>query len=511
MIDVNVDNLTSSPNADFHALILQITNWGGGDIAGNAIINFAASGNVDAQGNALFQIYNFNDGGGGGMINGNAIVDVDAVNISTAGVFYSVIGNNDNGNAGGGGTIVGDAMVNVSAGNINAGSLSDGIFNSGGSIGGSANLAFSLTGDLTTQAESIFQIANNDDGSGSGGGTIGTDATINVAAANISMNSLLAQIDNTGGSIGGNATINMNVSGSATVTNDATVAIYGSDGAASAAINVIGGTYNVGLGVGGTFTSSIDGNGTITFNNASAHADVLKVGALGTNGVLNIGGGTLSADTTLKLYAPGSNGQLNFLSNVTLGGTAAKILAANTVNIFNGVTVTIGGSTPADVYTNNANYTGFGGNGSRTGTFAGAGANNPQPLGTEPAFDDPPVILAATSGTTSAKINTQTLSGITSSGSVATSALKTTSKATTGTTINISSSNDLLSMLDGAGPGRGGKITIPASSKIASNGRNSSRIDAAGRLNAVRDLKADRRAMDMRTASSLPGARRLQP
>ena len=157
---------------------------------------------------------------------------------------------------------------------------------------------------------------------------------------------------------------------------------YGSDGAASAAINFNGGSYDAG----GTFLAFIDGDGTITFNNASVHADVLKVGALGTNGVLNIGGGTLSADTTLELYASGSKGQLNFVSNVTLGGNSIKILAANSVTIFNNIVVTIGGSTPAQVYTNNANYTGFGGNGTTTGTFAGAGANNPLPLNQAPPF-----------------------------------------------------------------------------------------------------------------------------
>ena len=73
----------------------------------------------------------------------------------------------------------------------------------------------------------------------------------------------------------------MNVSNSATVTNDATVAT-GSDGAVGGAgININGGNYNVG----GTFLSYIDGNGTITFNNASAHADVLKAGVFGANGV----------------------------------------------------------------------------------------------------------------------------------------------------------------------------------------------------------------------------------
>ena len=102
----------------------------------------------------------------------------------------------------------------------------------------------------------------------------------------------------------------------------------------------------------------------------------------------------LSADTTLKLYAPGSNGQLNFVSNVTLGGNSAKILAANSVTIFNNIVVTIGGPNPADVFTNNANYTGFGGNNTTTGTFAGAGANNPQPLINAPPFGPPRPLLS---------------------------------------------------------------------------------------------------------------------
>jgi hypothetical protein len=126
-----------------------------------------------------------------------------------------------------------------------------------------------------------------------------------------------------------------------------------------------------------------------------AHADVIKVAALGNNGVLTIGNGVLSADTTLKLYSPGSNGTVNFVADVTLGGASTKIIAGNTVNIFNGVVVTIGGSKRASVYVNstggvpNANYTGFGGNGSRTGTFGGVGANNPLPFRQAPSLDAP--------------------------------------------------------------------------------------------------------------------------
>src|SRR5207247_10362868 len=102
-------------------------------------------------------------------------------------------------------------------------------------------------------------------------------------------------------------------------------------------------------------------------------------------------------------------------------GKSAKTLAANSVTLFNGVTVTIGGSNPADVYTNLANYTGFGGNGKTTGTFAGAGANNPQPLSNAPPFDDP-------------------------------SDLKTTSRKATGVVMNVSDSGQLLALLDSAVP-----------------------------------------------------------
>jgi hypothetical protein len=113
-----------------------------------------------------------------------------------------------------------------------------------------------------------------------------------------------------------------------------------------------------------------------------AHGDVIKVAALGNNGVLTIGNGVLSADTTLKLYSPGSKGTVNFVADVTLGGASTKIIAGNTVNIFKGVVVTVGGSNPTSVFTNNANYYGFGGTGSprTTGTFGGAGANTPLPF-----------------------------------------------------------------------------------------------------------------------------------
>src|SRR5438477_10087491 len=131
--------------------------------------------------------------------------------------------------------------------------------------------------------------------------------------------------------------------------------------------------------------------GQTTLNNATIHGDVVKLSALGTNGVLNIGSGNmLNADTVLKLYAVGSNGTLNFLSNVTLS-SPSNILAANTINISQGVVVTIKSAQQADVLTNHQNYLGFEGTGwtDTTGTFGGAGAKNPQPLSSAPPLGDP--------------------------------------------------------------------------------------------------------------------------
>jgi hypothetical protein len=232
-----------------------------------------------------------------------------------------------------------------------------------------------------------------------GGASIGGNAAVNVVATTLSVNGNLdSQITNgTGGTINGSATIDFSVSGNSTITNgSASFQIFGSDGAASAAININGGNYSV---PSGTFLGNIDGNGTFTLNNATIAADTVKVGVFGSNGILRIGGSSssISANTLLHLYAPGSNGLIDFVANTTLNssGTAA-VIAANTVTVENGVVVTIGGSTPANVYANVPNYSGRnGGNNSTSGTFAGAGATT-QPLGGQPPFVSATAARAAT-------------------------------------------------------------------------------------------------------------------
>jgi hypothetical protein len=117
-------------------------------------------------------------------------------------------------------------------------------------------------------------------------------------------------------------------------------------------------------------------------------ADIIKAGVFGTNGQLIVGNGFLSANSVLKLYAPGSNGEINFVDSVTLNSGSATILAGDTITIQPTRVVTIlGNGGPAQIFTNNANYSGFGGSNPDNGTFSGNGANNPLPLDQAPAFD----------------------------------------------------------------------------------------------------------------------------
>jgi len=88
---------------------------------------------------------------------------------------------------------------------------------------------------------------------------------------------------------------------------------------------------------------------------------------------------------------------IDFVANTTLNtSSTTAVIAANSVTIENGVVVTIGGSTPANVYVNVPNYSGrSGGNNSTSGTFAVAGVTT-QPLGGQPPFDSPTTARAVT-------------------------------------------------------------------------------------------------------------------
>src|SRR4029077_11665841 len=104
-------------------------------------------------------------------------------------------------------------------GNLNTNNLTLELWNNnGGEIGTGGIVSLAASGNVNAQGAAVFEIQNN-------GGIIDHNTAISVAAGNISANSLLAQIDNRGGGvISGACVIEMDVAGSANVTNDATIA-----------------------------------------------------------------------------------------------------------------------------------------------------------------------------------------------------------------------------------------------------------------------------------------------
>jgi hypothetical protein len=135
----------------------------------------------------------------------------------------------------------------------------------------------------------------------------------------------------------------------------------------------------------GTVEIRNTGAGNIVLNNATLRGDVVKANVLGANGQLLIGGGSIDANSAIKLYASGANGSVVVTDNVTLNGNSVKTIAGNTVTINNGKIVTVNGLRTANVFTNNPNYTGSGGNGSTTGKFGGRGATT-KPFNQRPAY-----------------------------------------------------------------------------------------------------------------------------
>ncbi len=193
----------------------------------------------------------------------------------------------------------------------------------------------------------------------------------------------------------------------------------------------------------------------------------MKVGVFGSNGTLRIGGSSISANTLLHLYAPGSNGIIDFVSNVTLNSSStAAVIAANTVTIENGVVVTIGGSTPANVYAKVPNYSASsGGNNKTSGTFVGAVTT--QPLGGQPPFDSPTRARAATK----------------QSRSIA-------SAEGRGPTIYVTDSSQLGALLNNATLGPDGKVRLSPHERSRNPSMQGSRRTMATELHRSADARA---------------------
>jgi hypothetical protein len=83
----------------------------------------------------------------------------------------------------------GARILGTIGGNLQTNNLTIQLLNNAGEIDTGGNVSLEVSGNLTAQGDATFEIQNN-------GGTMGQNAPMQVAAANISANSLLAQIDN---------------------------------------------------------------------------------------------------------------------------------------------------------------------------------------------------------------------------------------------------------------------------------------------------------------------------
>jgi hypothetical protein len=399
--------------------ILQLSGNGGGSFsnAGGTILANGATSQVqlvsgaNVTGGTLSTI-----NGGTFSIDGTAAADQitgtsGTITVTAAGALSAVNGIDFSGAPGvnaGTLTLSGPSFTFGS----NAGEINGATFNGGdgiGSGGGASGGILSVTADgainvnvpimATTGSQAAATAA-----SGNGGqvnltsttGAVTINSGIEVSSKPPPINPVTDRRSAAGGDIdiqsGASSGVAINVTSSGTL-----LSLLESGQGGTIALNATGSSSEI--DVKGTIEADFgtvdieqtgSNNGAIvlgdTMGTFALRGDTVKVAALGTNGALNIGQGTISADTVLKLYAGGTSGTINFNASVTLSGNSAKIIAAHTINIFGGVTLTINGPMPADIYTDNPNYAvASGGNGTLGGTINGtAGAHNPQPFASAP-------------------------------------------------------------------------------------------------------------------------------
>ena len=316
MITVTAANISTL--GALNAAIINSSGGSGGNIVGTANINFNLTGNLQTVGDASFSILN-----GGGTIGGDSSIGSADNHFTLTGDLTASGDANfliDNSS---GGMIGGNTAINVDAANITANSLLAQINNTSGTIGGSANLAFNLSGQLATQGDTSFTINN------SNGGMIGVDAGMNVSAASIStVGSLFANILNfASGNIVGGADLTLNLTGDLTTQGDATLAILNDTGGtigSDAVINVTAANISTGGALNAAIINSSGGSGGNIVGSANINFNL--TGDLTTQGdafltILN-DPGTIGSDAMINVTANNvSTGTLNAAIDNSSGGT----------------------------------------------------------------------------------------------------------------------------------------------------------------------------------------------
>ncbi len=228
-------SLSADGNLTADSIDLLINNRDGGSMESGASINFDVAGAVTTQGDASFIISARDDGGGSGTFGGDVNLSVQSASMSIGGDLISAF--------------------SMSAGG-NAGEVFDSVF---------------VNGKLSTTGNIDLEIDNGGSTMSGllGGGMISNNATLNLSALSISsggaISALITNVD--GGTIGGNALIDLLASGAITAQGPLLVKIFNN--------SFLGGS-------GGT----INGDALITVDAGSLSADSLTAMIDNTAGTL---------------------------------------------------------------------------------------------------------------------------------------------------------------------------------------------------------------------------------
>ena len=401
-IDIEIaGSLTANSYVD-----VFLNNRGGGmiDSGGNLTFNVSGALSVGPNG-ADFEISTRYDDIGGNTspstIGSDVSLYVHAASVNIAGdLFGGFISNR------GGSVIDGNATITWDVpGNVNVQGTINGAFweilndtppdyqftpPGAGTIHGNATVTLNIGGDLTIAGDASVFILNFRRGAlpDLNGGTIDSDATLNVSAANISVGGELdLDIDNekngsgsgNGGTIGGNAAINLNLSGNLAITGsdlnssfpghaffailnhngstiggDATINVSAANVSTSGALDTtidnsggghIGGTTNVAVNV----TNDVTAPGGVTLQILNGNGGHIGTGAAGDGVFYSVGGTTSTTD--LLLYVDSSaGGVIDNGGNVALDTVGPVMLDGALgleVDNFNGGTINTGANVTA--------------------------------------------------------------------------------------------------------------------------------------------------------------------
>ena len=196
--------LTASSMSIGGNLFAAITSDAGGSVQ-SSTLGVNVSGNLITKGYLDLEIDNLGFNGfedvGGGTIASDAVINVNAANVSVGNYLDVFIFNDGDGHIGRDALINGEISGDLSAQSDlffdieNAADDAEEGTIPGGMIDRNASVAVSAGGEITTEGVLEFAVLNNDYRFLDAGGTIGGDATVNVSAASISSGRLLPAAD----------------------------------------------------------------------------------------------------------------------------------------------------------------------------------------------------------------------------------------------------------------------------------------------------------------------------